>query len=115
MKASGHARLGVCSCCGSVRLFGHEVTASVFAACWLGSVYACNRHLTTQTQQVTKEKCQRRCSVLLSASSLSSLLYCDNLMFSFWPCTIKCIVLTPGNVCVCDAFENESFCIHNVC
>lgn len=42
----------------------------------LGSVYVCNRHLTTQTQQADKEKRQTRRSVVLTASSLS---YCDNL------------------------------------
>lgn len=78
MKASGHAGLTVCSCCGSVKLFGHEAAGSVCAAWWLGSVYVCNRHLTTQTQQAAKEKRRRRHSVLLVASSLSSLL-CDHL------------------------------------
>lgn len=29
MRASGHAGLAVCSCCGSVRLFGREVAVSV--------------------------------------------------------------------------------------
>lgn len=29
MKASGHAGLAVCSCCGSVRLFGLEAADSV--------------------------------------------------------------------------------------
>lgn len=79
MKASGHAGLAVCSCCGSVRLFGHEVNVSVCAACWLGSVYVCNRHLTTQTQQAANKKRQWRRSAVLTARSLSSLL-CDNLL-----------------------------------
>lgn len=72
MKASGHSGLAVCSCCGSVRLFGHETAVSVYAAFWLGSVYVCNRHLTTQTQQAAKEKRWRRRSVVLTASSLSN-------------------------------------------
>lgn len=77
MKASGHAGLAVCSCCGSVRLFGHEEPVSVCAACWLWSVYVCNRHLTTQTQQAAKEKRQRIRSVVLTVSSLSFPLYHD--------------------------------------
>ena len=73
VKASGHAGLAVCSCCGSVRLFGREAAVSVCvcvcAAHWLRSVYVCNRHLTTQTQQAAKEKRQRRRSAALTASS----------------------------------------------
>ena len=50
----------------------------MYAARWLRSVYVCNRHLTTQTQQAAKEKRQRRRSAALTASSLS-FLRCDNM------------------------------------
>lgn len=65
MKAAAHAGLVVCSCCGSVRLFGHEA-AECECACvcvylaGLGVFMSAIGTDATQTQQAAKEKHQRK-------------------------------------------------------
>lgn len=114
MKASGHAGLAALSCCGSVRLFGREAADSACAACWLRSVYVCNRHLTTQTQQAAKEKHQKRHSMVLTASSSSppSFLKCNNLfnvVFLFGLVPWKVLYSHWEHLRVCDALGKLIF------